>query len=202
MPALDSFISPAGPMPMTAVFGYFSYRISSVSYMPFPTRGAASSNFTPSFVMTSVYHLFAGGVPSIMMAASPSRAIFCPERPPAFDSLIPPVSGLFAPKEVRPLLGAAGEPVTQPGAMTSLLCGPSGWQVGSTSSNMMCDVNPRPAQRAHFSGTSSYVAVRSVMLILKIFLAIAVLLVLLKIGWCAHGRCAWFYGSVFLFWYV
>jgi hypothetical protein len=87
---------------------------------------------------------------------------------------MPPVSGLLPPKEVRPLLGAAGVPVTHPGAITSLLLGPSGWQSGSTSSQVIAEVKPRPAQRDHLSGTSSYVTERFVMLILKIFFVIAI----------------------------
>src|SRR5512144_1344845 len=138
-------------MPITADFGYFSHSRSSTSYMPLPTRSAASSNLTPSFVTTKVYHLPFSGWPSRIMAARPSLATFWLERPPALLSLIPPVRGLFPPKEIRPLLGAAGEPLTHPGAMTILLFGPSGWHIGSTSSKTIDEVRPRPAQRAHFS---------------------------------------------------
>ena len=55
-----------------------------------------------------------------------------PAVPPAFDSLMPPVSGLLAPADRRPELAAA-VPDSRPGAKTSLLFGPSGWQVGGTS---------------------------------------------------------------------
>jgi hypothetical protein len=44
---------------------------------------------------------------------------------PAFDSLIPPVNGDFAPTEIRADV-AAVVPVTIPGAKTSLLFGPRG----------------------------------------------------------------------------
>jgi putrescine aminotransferase len=68
---------------------------------------------------------------------------------------------------VAPLLNlpelAALVPVSKPGANTSLLCLPNGWQVGSTSAATMVEVSPRPPSPAQASGTSSIVALRLLM---------------------------------------
>ena len=77
--------------------------------------------------------------------------------PPALDSLIPLVNGLFAPAENRPEL-AQEVPESIPGAKTSLLYLPSGWQVGFTSLATTVDVKPLPPIPIHSSGTSSMVA--------------------------------------------
>jgi hypothetical protein len=68
--------------------------------------------------------------------------------------LIVPVSGLFAPTESLPEMGA-DEPVRRPPAKTSLFAEPSGVQVGGTSSPTMAEVRARPPRAAHRSGTGS-----------------------------------------------
>ncbi len=82
-----------------------------------------------------------------MTAAYPSRAIAWPAWPPALASLMPPVSGLLQPTEMRPLVEAA-DPVSMPGAKTSLLAALSGWQRGSTSALTTRDVMARPPRPA------------------------------------------------------
>ena len=71
---------------------------------------------------------------------------------PAFDSLMPPVSGDFPPTEMREDDGA-DVPVTKPGENTSLLFGPRGCASGGTSSAIKFDVSDRPASFLYFSGT-------------------------------------------------
>ncbi len=88
-----------------------------------------------------------------MRAFTPNRASFWLKGVPAFDSLMPPVRGDLPPTEMRPELGAV-VPVTMPGAKTTLFDGPSGWQVGSTSSATRAEVRPRPPRQAYFSGAS------------------------------------------------
>ena len=81
------------------------------------------------------------------------RAIFCENEPPELDSLIVPVSGLFAPTDMRPELGA-DVPLRSPGAKIILLFLPRAWQVGLTSSLTKLEVSARPPSRAYSSGTA------------------------------------------------
>ena len=60
---------------------------------------------------------------------------------------MPPVSGLLQPTEMRPDMAAA-EPLSRPGAMTSLFSAPSGWQEGGTSLETMAEVIARPPSPA------------------------------------------------------
>src|SRR5664279_5541822 len=116
----------------------------------------------PPLVTWRLYHLSSFGWPSMISALMPSHANSCAAVPPELLSLIPPVSGLLPPAERRPDW-AAGVPVRRPGANTSLLFGPRGWQVGGTSAATMDEVNPRPPCAAHSAGTSSNLTVLSVM---------------------------------------
>jgi hypothetical protein len=68
---------------------------------------------------------FSFGWPSTTIARIPRRASRRPQPVPAFDSLIPPVSGDFPPTEMRDDVGDA-VPVTIPGEKTTLLFGPKG----------------------------------------------------------------------------
>ena len=86
---------------------------------------------------------------------------------PALVSLMVPVRGDFPPTEMRALVGAA-VPVTIPGAKTTLLLGPRGWQFGSTSSHTMLEVSQRPPLNLYFSGTSWYLTAQSFMLTRRI----------------------------------
>jgi hypothetical protein len=80
--------------------------------------------------------------------------------PPAFDSFMPPVRGLFAPTEIRPPFGAVVPPKS-PGANTSLLSGPSGSALGGTSWNTMASVRARPVNVLYLSGTGTFFTDRS-----------------------------------------
>ena len=71
--------------------------------------------------------------------------------PPAFASLMPPVSGLLPPMEMRPLVGAAVPAIT-PGAITSTLSGPRGSQAGSHSFSRIFAESARPPSSFHSSG--------------------------------------------------
>ena len=118
---------------------------------------------TASLVTCTLYHLSSLGWPSTISALMPSLASILAAVPPALDSLMPPVSGLLAPAEMRPELAAA-VPESRPGANTSLLLGPSAWQVGGTSAATMVEVRARPPKPAQAAGTGSMLVVRSVML--------------------------------------
>jgi len=87
--------------------------------------------------------------------------------PPELDSLMPPVSGLLPPTDIRPEL-AAGVPDKVPGANTSLLLGPSGWQVGGTSAATTVLVKARPPKVTHSAGTASVVTFKTVISTLMI----------------------------------
>ncbi len=82
--------------------------------------------------------------------------MYWPPVPPALDSLMPPVSGLLQPTEIRPEEPAV---VAQsvPGAKTSLFSGPRGWQVGGTSLQMTAVVRARPASPAYSPRRSSLI---------------------------------------------
>jgi hypothetical protein len=54
-----------------------------------------------------------------------------------------PVSGLLQPTEIRPDIVAI-VPLSKPGAMTSLLSAPNGWQSGGTSLETIADVSALP----------------------------------------------------------
>ena len=77
---------------------------------------------------------------------------------PAFASLMPPVSGLLAPTDMRPEVGAE-VPERTPGANTNTLSGPSGSQVGSHSSSRIRADSARPPSIFQASGYGSVVAV-------------------------------------------
>ena len=98
----------------------------------------------------------------MITARIPSLARRRPSPVPEFDSLIVPVRGDLAPTDRREDVGAL-VPVTIPGEKTSLLFGPSGWQVAGTSSWTMLEVSHRPARWAYLSGSGSKAVVRSVM---------------------------------------
>ena len=66
----------------------------------------------------------------------------------------PPISGLLPPNDVLPEVVAAVPP-SRPGAMTSLLSGPSESQSGGTSRSTIRDVSARPPSSAYSSGASS-----------------------------------------------
>lgn len=74
-----------------------------------------------------------------------------------------PVRGLFAPTESLPEEGAL-VPERSPGAKTSLLNGPRGSHPGGTSSATIREVRALPPRRAYFSGRSSNLTSREVML--------------------------------------
>ena len=74
---------------------------------------------------------------------TPARAILVAVKPPAFASLIPPVSGDFPPTLRRPEEGA-GVPERRPGEITNLFFSRSGWHAASTSALTTADVNARP----------------------------------------------------------
>ncbi len=95
------------------------------------------------------------------------RANCCAVVPPELLSLIPPVSGLFAPQDIRPDWAAA-VPLSNPGAKTNLLLGPKAWQVGITSLATIVEVRALPPRPTHSAGTSSVVVVKLVMLTRKI----------------------------------
>src|SRR5659263_450851 len=98
----------------------------------------------------------------------PILASACAAWPPTFDSLRPPVSGLLAPTERRPPLGAVVPPRV-PGAMTSLFSGPSGSAFGGTSAKTIASVSARPPQRDQPLGNGSSLTDRSLMLTRRIF---------------------------------
>ncbi|KAF5040287.1 hypothetical protein DSECCO2_535060 [anaerobic digester metagenome] len=89
-----------------------------------------------------------------MSALTPSFARRWAAVPPELLSFIPPVSGLLAPTDKRPEF-AAFVPANRPGANTNLFLLPNGLQVGSTSSEIIVEVNPLPPRVFHLSGTSS-----------------------------------------------
>ncbi len=95
----------------------------------------------------------------MIKALTPNFAIMPALVPPTLDSLMPPVSGLFAPKELRPELDAL-VPESSPGAKTSLLLGPKGWHSGSTSSLTTVEVKPLPPRPIQCAGTSSILKLR------------------------------------------
>src|SRR5450759_5804320 len=70
---------------------------------------------------------------------------------------MPPVSGLLQPTEIRPLVEAA-EPVSRPGANTSLFAALRGWQRGSTSLLTTIEVMARPPRPAYCPTGSTVVA--------------------------------------------
>ncbi|MBP1628865.1 MAG: hypothetical protein H6Q00_3340 [Holophagaceae bacterium] len=107
---------------------------------------------TPSLVMWTLYQPSPLGMPSRMRACISSLASIRAAVPPALDSLMPPVRGLLAPADKRPEL-AAEVPVSIPGAKTSLLFGPRGWQDGGTSWATTVEVRARPPNPAQESGT-------------------------------------------------
>ncbi len=61
----------------------------------------------------------------MMIALIPRRASFWLNHVPAFDSLIVPVKGDFAPTEIRAEVGET-VPLTIPEAITTLFFGPRG----------------------------------------------------------------------------
>ena len=69
------------------------------------------------------------------------------DEPPGIAFLDAAGKGDLPPTEMRPAL-AAGAPVRSPGARTSLLAGPRGWQAGGTSSRMRREVRARPPSPA------------------------------------------------------
>jgi len=153
-------------MPRMPTLPKRSQRSSLVSYIPLLLKSSAGISSAPAASIFSMNALFFFGFPSITTARIPSLPSFCPGRPPALDSLMPPVRGLLPPTEIRPELGAM-DPASNPGATTSLLLGPRGWQRGGTSSATTLDVNARPPKRRYFSGSSSKVTVLLVMSILS-----------------------------------
>ena len=89
-----------------------------------------------------------------LITADPGRALigYGPETmiaalgpylPPELASFIPSVKGLLAPTEIRPEL-AQLVPPRRPGAKISLLLGPIGEHVGSTSWETIAEVKPLP----------------------------------------------------------
>src|SRR4030042_5217327 len=98
--------------------------------------------------------LLSFGCPSRIKALIFITARSSPQDEPAFDSLIPPVSGDFAPTEIRAAVGA-GVPVTIPGEKTNLLFDPNGWHKGGTFSDTIVYVGARPAQYLYASGNFS-----------------------------------------------
>ena len=73
------------------------------------------------------------------MAAIPSLAKCWAAVPPAFDSLMVPVNGLFPPALSRPEHGAA-VPLSSPGARISLFLGPKGSHRPGTSPATIVEV--------------------------------------------------------------
>ena len=163
MLAAVSRISPAGPMAITPVFlPRRDWRASMTAKFPRPRSPRSSSMVTPSLPTLRAYQPSPWGMPSTIRALMPRRANIWAAVPPTLLSLMPPVSGLFAPADRRPELDAA-VPDSRPGANTSLLLGPRAWQVGGTSFATMVEVRARPPRPAHSIGTSSMAVVRSVM---------------------------------------
>src|SRR6266496_1512015 len=115
---------------------------------------------TPSLPMCRLYHLSSFGRPSMTTALMPSTASCRATLPPELHSLMVPVSGLLQPTESRPALEAM-VPVSSPGASTSLLLGPSGWQVGGTSAATIVEVRARPPKPSQALGAGSTVLLRS-----------------------------------------
>ena len=102
-----------------------------------------------------------------MMALIPIRSSFCESGPPAFASLIPFVSGLFPPTDVRPQDGAF-VPARSPVATINLFSGPSGSHLGGTSLLSILAINPLPPMRRNSSGSSSIFASNAPILIRSI----------------------------------
>ncbi len=160
--------SPAVPMQSTPAF--FPRRpsmASSTAKLFLPMSSRSSWMATPSLVIRRPYQASPLGRPSMIRALMPRRANIWAAVPPTLLSLMPPVSGLLAPQERRPELEAE-VPERRPGAKTSLLLGPRGWQAGGTSLATMVEVRARPPRPAQAAGVSSVRVVRSVRLTLRI----------------------------------
>ena len=106
MPALESFISPAGPMPITAGVGIFfpQHFIDFVHALAHQWSGILEFHAVLVDRQGCTICLLAG-VPSTMMAASPSLAIFWLDRPPALDFLDPAGQRAFGAKRSAPAAG-------------------------------------------------------------------------------------------------
>ncbi len=90
-----------------------------------------------------------------MIATIPSFAREYATVPPTLLSLMPPVSGLFAPTERRPVFTKV-VPVKYPGAKISLFSLPRGSVVAGTSLFTIIEVSARPPSIEYSSGTSSH----------------------------------------------
>ena len=134
-----------------------------------PLNSSASWRLTPSLLIKSRYTLPPLTAPSITMARMPSLSSFWAVGPPAFASLIPRVSGLLPPTEMRPHEGAS-VPDSGPQAITSLASVPSGSVLGGTSLVSILAHSPLPPTTVNSSARSSNLVSRRLISTRKILM--------------------------------